>query len=408
MNESSSISPKSSYGALFALAVLYLIVDYGRPQDFLPISALRPGMILSILLILTLFTSETALVWKAKQIWMVIYFALLLALFVPFATNNYYAYKAMLTVVLFIPFILAIVTSVRTVERLKTLLFLWVLLALYVSVYGLFHRGVGSGNYFADENDLSLYINMSLPFCFMLLFYEKSFFRRAVALFAILAGLTATVISFSRGGFVGLVCVAGVYFFYSKHKIRIGLTIAAIAIVALVFASSAYWDEMSTITDTKEATANARLLTWESAWYMFLDNPLGVGGGNFRVRFPEYQVDEFQRGMWGKYSHSLWFTLLSELGVVGVVIYLRLIYYNLKDIFFLRKVVLSDSETTSFMRSLALAFLASLAGYFSSGSLLSVLYYPHYWYITGIIVATASIARSIAKSEHDMQTQTIR
>ena len=41
---------------------------------------------------------------------------------------------------------------------------------------------------------------------------------------------------------------------------------------------------------------------------------------------------------------------------------------------------------------LSLAFMASLVGYFSSGTFLSVLYYSHYWYITAILVATVKIA----------------
>jgi hypothetical protein len=44
--------------------------------------------------------------------------------------------------------------------------------------------------------------------------------------------------------------------------------------------------------------------------------------------------------------------------------------------------------------------IASFAGYFASGTFLSVLYSPHYWYLTGIIVAAVNIAKkTISESE---------
>ena len=75
------------------------------------------------------------------------------------------------------------------------------------------------------------------------------------------------------------------------------------------------------VLDTKEATANDRMLSWEAAWDMFLEHPLGVGGNNFPVHFQEFQSDEFSRGMWGRQAHSLWFTLIPELGIFGIMIY---------------------------------------------------------------------------------------
>ena len=42
------------------------------------------------------------------------------------------------------------------------------------------------------------------------------------------------------------------------------------------------------------------------------------------MHFPEYQGERFKKGMWGRVAHSLWFTLLPETGVLGVVIFLAL------------------------------------------------------------------------------------
>jgi O-antigen ligase len=162
------------------------------------------------------------------------------------------------------------------------------------------------------------------------------------------------------------------------------------------FASKEYWTEMSTATDENDGTAQERMLSWRAGWDMFLDNPLGVGGNNFQARFPEYQPEEFKRGMWGRVAHSLWFTLIPELGVFGIIIYGALLFYNVRDILYLKRLHYdrTDKELT-YVHSLSNAFIASLAGYFASGTFLSVLYYPHYWYLTGMIVATTRITRGL-------------
>ena len=269
---------------------------------------------------------------------------------------------------------------------------------VYVCIFSLFHHGQGSGNYFKDENDLSLYINTMLPFCYFLFLYEKNRMKKMAYGLSMLIGILAIVASFSRGGFIGLVCMAAVAWWFSPRKVVSLLIIATLASTMYFYGGQQYEKEMATSTDIQEGTARERIESWKSAWRMFLDNPLGVGGNNFQVRFPEYQTDYFKRGMWGRVAHSLWFTLIPELGIVGIYIYLSLLFYNLKDIFWLKnsRNKLKNSRDGEYIYSLSLSFLASFAGYFASGTFLSVLYYPHYWYLTALLVAISRIVRNKA------------
>jgi O-antigen ligase len=154
---------------------------------------------------------------------------------------------------------------------------------------------------------------------------------------------------------------------------------------------------MSTIDDTKENTASERIESWKTAWIMFLDKPLGVGGNNFQVWFPQYQTQYFKRGMWGRVAHSIWFTLIPELGIFGIILYFYLIHINVKSIYEIKinSIEHCDDERHNYLHSLSLAFLASLSGYFASGSFLSVLYYAHYWYITALIVVSLRIHKKL-------------
>ncbi len=375
----------------FFFTLLYLVVDYGRPEDILPVSFMRLGLLTIVILTYFIFFKKKN-PGKSKQIRMLWYFIILLAAYIPFARNNYWAYQTTENMLVYMPFILSAIICVDSIDRLKKIINVFIVLMIYISIYSLFHAGKGSGNYFHDENDVSLFIDMWLPFCFFLFMYEKNFKKRLLYALGIAAGLTAVVVSFSRGGFVGLVCATFVTWLFSDKKILSLIIICLLGMGIYLSSGQRYKTEMDTVTDEHEGTAQERLLSWASAWDMFLDNPLGVGGNNFQTRFPEYQGNRFSKSMWGRVAHSLWFTLIPELGIFGIIIYFRLLFYNIKDTFILKGIDVNNNPDLKYLHALSLSFLASLAGFFAAASFISVLYYPHYWYLTAIIVASKNIS----------------
>lgn len=374
--------------------ILYLIVEYGRPQDIIPIGFLKPGMISNGLLIFYILRNSNMFQIQVKQVQMIWMFIGLLILFIPFAVNNNYAYQTAKGMLLFMPFILSIIAVVNSMDRLRKMIYLLIFLMAFNAFNGILHKGMGLGNYFADENDLALYINMWLPLCFFLLQAETRKLLRIGLIACFIAGLAGNVISMSRGGFLSLAALSFVCWLKSPKKL-LGLAIFFFLGIGFYFyAGETYWKEMGTIWDS--GSGAERIWSWKAAWKMFLDNPLGVGGNNFQVRFEEYQGEWFQRAMWGRVAHSLWFTLLPELGIAGVFIYLFLLYYNLRDIRSLAVVNVRERQDMLFFRYMSYAYLGSLVGFFSAGSFLSVLYYPHYWYLTALIVATVRTAGKLA------------
>ncbi|MBZ0155117.1 MAG: O-antigen ligase family protein [Alphaproteobacteria bacterium] len=378
----------------FVLTLLYLVMEYARPMDHIPgLGLLRPGLVIGVLLGISWFMQGNFASLWSRQTAMILLFVTLLVVHIPFARNNFYAYNSAKGVLLYMPFLISVLMHVDSFKRLRTLFTVWILLMGWLSVSGIAGKGKGGGNFLADENDFSLLMNMMLPFGLFLLMYERSCRRKMLYLAASVLAVLSIVVSFSRGGFVGLVAVLFVVWLFSSRKI---LTLALTGVLALVLffgAGSAYWEEMSTITDQGETTAKERLLSWEAAWDMFLDNPQGVGGSNFPVRFAEYQDDGFTRGMWGRAAHSLWFTLISELGIPGILIYTALLLFNVRDLSWLRRLrERSGDDDVRYASYLSLAFSASLVGFFVSGTFLSVLYYPHYFYLTAMIVVTRRVA----------------
>ena len=380
----------------FFLATLYLIIDYGRPHSILSIEFLRPAMIVTLFLTaFILFKGGLKLSWnrQTKMIWL---FILLLAAYIPFAVNTFYAFHTFRAMIMYMPFIISIIVCVDSMARLKKIMLVSVCIMMFISLYAITHKGTGPGNYFRDENDLSLYVNMWLPFCYFLFLAEKDRFKKILYATGLFLGIIAIVASFSRGGFIGLVAMLAVVWLVSPRKI-LSLTVVSLVMIGmLTFGGDTYWAEMSTVTDTKESTASIRLKSWEAGWNMFLSHPLGVGGNNFQVLFPQYQPSGMSRGMWGRVAHSLWFTLMPELGIFGIWIYFTLLFYNIKDLFHLKNITTQKTDDhIEYLQGFSLACIASLAGYFASSTFLSVLYYAHYWYLTAFIVAAVKISQKI-------------
>ena len=384
------------------LVILYLVLEYARPQDMLPaLAAIHPGMILTLLMPLAWLGSGTFRRVASPQMYHMVLLLCLIAIHVPFATNNFWAYSVARGFLLVLPLAISIVLFVDTAERLRLLMKWWIFLAAFAAVRGILGRGIAGSSFLGDENDFSLLINVMLPFAFCLFLYERQWPMKLTCLGTCLLCAVSVVMSGSRGGFVGLIAAGAVLVLASPRRLLFLVVAGILALVVYVSADQEYWDDMATMQDTDQGTAKERLESWEAAWDMFKDNPLGVGPGNFPVRFPEYQPESMQKGMWGRQAHSLWFTLLAELGIPGLVLYLSLLRLNLRDLLFLRRSSSSSNEHR-LAHVLSVAFMASLAGYFASGTFLSVLYYPHFWYLTAMIVAT----KKIVEDAHSSRSKT--
>jgi putative inorganic carbon (hco3(-)) transporter len=152
---------------------------------------------------------------------------------------------------------------------------------------------------------------------------------------------------------------------------------------------------------------------------MFLDHPLmGVGPGNFGVWFPDYYLQYGSKSagnMWGRVAHSLYFTLLPELGITGVLLFVGLLWHNFKDHKYLaaldrRKEEMLSASSLSLqdqdairgairkLHFLSLGYSGALIGYLVTGAFIAVLWYGYFWTLTAFWVATANAGRKIEDS----------
>jgi len=308
---------------------------------------------------------------------------------------------------------LGIVMFIDTVSKFRTFIALWLGVHFILAMHGIASRGRGIGGFLGDENDFALTLNMIVPFSFFLAQAEQK--RLKKLLYLGLTGLfvLAIIFTFSRGGFVGLLVVTLCCWRRSPRKLRSVAVIVALALLVALFAREGYRQRVDSAWQEgiSTGTAEDRMYMWRFAWRMFLDNPvIGVGQSNFEVRFGDYEGDERLYGVtriW-RAAHSLYFTLLPELGLVGGFIFFRMVQYVWKDLRVIRQ-RFRETQHTLVILPYANAMEASLWGFLTSSIFISTLYYPSFWVMMGFVVAlrrgvTLEAARSSAEGTASKST----
>ena len=400
----------SPYGFPFLVALGYIFVEYGRPSTWVPVlTALHLGAIVSILGVGCLILHPPrALPRLAKYMFA---FLGVMALGIPLAVNRYYAFVWTKNFALFlVTSILPLMVFVNSFERVRALFRFWIAVNVLVAVYGLLHKGRGIGSFLADENDFCLVTNMAAPYAFFLLSVATSRLEKTLLGASLAIFLAGSVMSWSRGGFLGLVALGVFCWIRSPKKVASALAILTLAAGLFVLSPPSYWKEMKTIeTSTNDNdTGYYRLYYWGIAWREFLDHPLlGVGPYNFQFATGPYESEhEKGRGhfMWGRVSHSLLFTLLPEYGLLGTLLYAGIAIAGWKDRVRIRKRFriiqrAGPSPQLQPLRTLyylTLALDASLITYLVTGAFISVLYYPHFWLLTAFTSIVHAVFHKIA------------
>ena len=393
------------YKKQFLLVTLYLIFEYGRPQTFFPpLAVIRPAMIIQLLMLYYVVSNIIYLNFKSAQTKAIFLLILLMIPHVPLATNNYWAYNILKGMILIFIVHLTIITYIIDYEHIVKITNIWLIIIIFGGILGIIYGGkIPGSSIMGDENDFSLVMNMGVPIAYFLGQVavnkkEKLFYFCSLGIFII-----ATVLSFSRGGFVGLSSVGLYCWIKSPRKLMSLFIIGTIIVILSLAAPEKYWKEVKSITEEniEEGTGASRWYTWKCGWRMFLDYPIfGVGQGNFPWNFERYEPAEGFKGRLhgGRVAHSLYFTLIPELGIIGTIIFAFLTYKTMKEARYVLKNI-NDIESrykNNFdedklyklkkIKFILLGLQGALIGFLISGIFLSVLYYTHYWLLISFYV----------------------
>ncbi len=301
--------------------------------------------------------------------------------------------------------IIAVLTTglVRTRERFRWMAILigasLGALGLKYALYGALRGGAvftkGPGGFMVDNNSFALCLNMALPLLAGLAFTEKSRAMRMLALLLAAGSVLTIIFTFSRGGLLTLIAVAGLLVWSSGKRmvaaVAVAFGIGAFLLVAGGSFKQRYLERAGTIaTYDEDASARGRLEEWERAFVVASDYPLmGVGPGNWYVIYEHYTGLKKAR-----VTHNSFLQFMVDTGYPGLVLLVGLLSCSLYRLQRLRRRV-EEEWARTYARMLQISIIAFVIG----GSLLDMAYLDLIYHLIALGVGLEVAAHAEAKAD---------
>lgn len=252
--------------------------------------------------------------------------------------------------------------------------------------------------FIGDNNAMALALDMVLPLMWYLRLSSRSALIRHGLLVAIGLTALAVVTTYSRGGFLGLAIVVAAALVRSRHRVALGLGVAAMVVAMQSFLPGQWFDRMNSIsTYEADASSQIRLSMWKMAVEIARDRPL-LGGG-FKVFidtavYPRYNPDmsEFHD------VHSIYFEMLGEHGVVGFALFFALGAATLWQLTWIRRQTRKRDEL-KWAYDMASMIFVSLVGYAVAGAFLTLATFDLYYLLIGVTVALRQTVQEALKED---------
>jgi putative inorganic carbon (hco3(-)) transporter len=374
---------------IFLGTLLYIFNVFVQPQLFIPfvIGWHVDRIVLSFVAILLFFRviiKRKLLFWDMHQsILMVLFWIVILisTFSVGWMTYTFNTFIEWGKVVLIYFIIVNAVNSQRKLEAAIWMVVLSSSITAFLSIlqhFGIDFYGTGllqgriRGVGIFMMNQLAHVLVFVTPLVMALFFKTKRMLLRLILLIILSIYSTAIYLTFSRAGLIAELAVFVLLISYFVKKRPIKIISFGVILVLLIF----LWQlapRLNTVSEYRtEASAKGRLDVWGQALTVLKDFPFfGVG----KEQFQEHCFIA---------PHNSFIQSVTELGLIGLFIWLSFFYYSLKN---LRLMLINEKSLTENQKIFSKCFQISLWGYlissFSSGSA----YYETLYIVIALIVA---------------------
>lgn len=245
----------------------------------------------------------------------------------------------------------------------------------------------GGGGFYDNSADLGVALCVVFGLSVALLQAKSGRKTRLFLLVCTLAFGALIIVCGSRGAIVGAAFIVLATWIKSPGKgwAPVFLVVFAAGLVFLMphasrerFQSAEHYEG--------DQTANHRVLLWKAGLRMWGDYPIfGVGPANFRyVRQASYRIaTDNDRDAY--VCHSLYIEVISELGTLGALTVISILFFFFLIMGRVRKRLIADGASRqSWEFCLCSGLDLAMIGYLASGAFVSVFWYPHIWLLCGL------------------------
>jgi putative inorganic carbon (HCO3(-)) transporter len=252
-----------------------------------------------------------------------------------------------------------------------------------------------------DPNFFGALLVILLPIPVYYLAFGPGAAVRLLGIYGVIVVLACIFLTQSRGTLLAVIGMAGLSLFIVERKaaLRLGALFAVVALVAGVALSGQIAERFGTIlslghaSESQDESIQGRLAQWVVAVKQFADHPvLGVGSGNYNVRFQDYSLDlglKFRNGQ-DRSAHSLYLEVLAEMGIVGLMGLLAILAAAARGI--VRAMTMAGASGLGTLRARYACIGVGMVGYFLCMIFLHDAYSRMMWMMIAIAIALPRIA----------------
>jgi O-antigen ligase len=421
-------SKSAPHALAFAGLFVFTLLLYIRPQEMYPdvfgdfplVKIVAIGTLLAYFV--SAITSGGRLSLWPIELNMVLMIAVLGLAFMPIALSQKDTQDVLFDVFLKILIIFAVMINVlNTRERLRSILKVVVFCGTGLAIYAVYSYLQGNilvtgsklvvriaglvEGMFGNPNDLATGLAILVPLSVALALTRRGAAR--IAFYACTAALVSGIIvTFSRGGFLGLTAMGAVLLWKIGRHNRAVTTLAFFVMLGVFMAMmpGGYASRLTTIFNIEEdptGSAQARRELLDRGVSLAVTHPvIGLGMGNFHI----YSIQE-------QVAHNSYLEIAAELGLAGLIAYLILIFAPFRSLRRIERETRDNhSPPTNSAQSgerndyyLSVALQAAFAAYLVCSFFSSIEYQ---WYIYYLVAYAVSLRQIRAAEQTVFAEQT--
>lgn len=396
-------SPQKST-LLMAVFMTWSFILLCRPQDYFPfLEKLRLSLSLGLitLLVYLLSAKNSENIFNSNQFRLYVYLVIVMIIGIPFSfyrsasLNDVFNYASITTMFIFLFYQL-----VNTIEKLRSLLFMYCsgasIYAIYILNNGeLTNNRIFFGKMF-DPNDIVYFIISFLMFNLIFISKDNKSYVRFISVINIVISLIVIFKTGSRGGLIAVIAVLAYMLFVKTKTVKLSfMTKGALVVAAMVSMQciNLNSERYKTILDLKDdynvTDEEGRIAVWKTGMKLMLSHPLtGVGMNRFSEGIGR---DREERGLtsakW-QAPHNSFVQIGAETGIFGLFIFCMMS----SNIFKNTGRVIGESRCEKLIKISEMARVGFL-GHFVSAMFLSQAY-SLYW---GFYIVLSAVLSSLQK-----------
>ncbi len=392
---------------LFSILVLFRPYELVSGLSFLSATAFYFALATLLIYLPTQLATEGNLTVLSTEVKAILALTFLALLTMPIAKDPPMAWQTFNdTFIKAVLMFIVMVNVLRTRRRLMGLMWLSLSMAFVLSYQALdlFMKGelkaegyrvdVEIGGMFGNPNDLALHLVTMIPLAVCLGIASKSKIMRLVYFSMAVLFVSANFVTYSRGGFLGLIASAVVLAWKLGRKNRLNVMAASafFGLIVVLLAPGNYGLRILSIfipgLDPVGSSDQRRELL-ERSIIVTLRNPWGIGIGNFPIV-----------GVHNLVTHNAFTQVSSEIGLLGLLAYLIFMVSPFRKLGAIERTLFAKNEHDWFYY-LAIGLQASIVAYMVSSFFVAVAYN---WFIY-YLIAYAVAFRRIYQIEKDVKEE---